>query len=559
MAGGRARTPIVGLAPRGGILVLLLLATPALAAGPCDRYVLNELSLGMTPDMVKHRMGADGVRNLIRNADNAESSGVSYPGPPTDVYVQYDRRMDRGRARTVLVRTSMSPAPGTAQALVHRFGPPHAGAENLARGLEDGAAIWVDEACGVVLSAYRPKSDWWTGGGGALLQLETLDLARRGGSPASPQIAAILAGKKAPAPVAAASQPPAEAPKAEPPSAPPEVVVVPMEEAPVAAKRSVDGTTTDGVEPVEAPPVIANGSPQGADANGGRPPVPSAGDETVPAVDGATAAQAEPPVAVDPVPQPPPPPSIEPATAAPVPQESSPPLQETTPPAPSVPPQNPETAPPGSSAPPSPVEEPRSQRAAEVIPPPLSAQTQGTTGETKTASPQRAAEVTPPPLSKQTPGTTGQTNTASKPATIATWRTGAPKPTPPNAEKPAPQTIASWHGPSQAQPAAMPPPPSAPPPKETPRGDRPAERIASKDPVSPPTAKWLGLKGHVTLDIVVRSDGSVGSRPRVVSATPAGRGFEEAAVDAVREWRFNPATRRGVPVESKLTVVVDFP
>jgi TonB family protein len=76
--------------------------------------------------------------------------------------------------------------------------------------------------------------------------------------------------------------------------------------------------------------------------------------------------------------------------------------------------------------------------------------------------------------------------------------------------------------------------------------------------VTPPTAKWLGVKGEVTLRVIVKADGSVAASPRVLVARPAGRGFEEAAVEAVRQWRYTPATRRGQPVESELTIRVDF-
>jgi protein TonB len=88
--------------------------------------------------------------------------------------------------------------------------------------------------------------------------------------------------------------------------------------------------------------------------------------------------------------------------------------------------------------------------------------------------------------------------------------------------------------------------------------EAPAERITFVPPVYPRTSKWYGLTGHVTLAVVVRPDGTVANRPRVVAALPSGRGFEEAAVDAVKKWRFSPATREGKAVESNLTIGVNF-
>jgi protein TonB len=289
----------------------------------------------MSHDMVRLKMGGEGVRTLIRFPASGETSGVDYPSSSFDVYVQYDHRIDRRPpARAVLVRASMVLSTASVQALVDRFGPPHAGADDLEDGLQQGAAVWVDEPCGVVLTAYRPPACWWTAEGGAILQVETLELARKGGSPASSSLNEILARKNA--------------------------------------------------NPIDSAP-----------------------------------------------------PSSVPVAA--------------------IPP----TTDPAASAPP--------------------------------ADPVRPATQ---PL----------------------------------------RTMGSTRAPS----------------------DKPAERIASVPAVYPAKAKWLGMKGHVTLAIVVRADGTVADRMRVVAVHPTGRGFEEAAVHAVRMWRYNPAVRRGKPVESNLTIGVDF-
>jgi TonB family protein len=41
---------------------------------------------------------------------------------------------------------------------------------------------------------------------------------------------------------------------------------------------------------------------------------------------------------------------------------------------------------------------------------------------------------------------------------------------------------------------------------------------------------------------------------------PAGGdcGFEEAAIDAVKKWRYKPGTKNGEAVDVKITVVVEF-
>jgi TonB family protein len=68
-------------------------------------------------------------------------------------------------------------------------------------------------------------------------------------------------------------------------------------------------------------------------------------------------------------------------------------------------------------------------------------------------------------------------------------------------------------------------------------------------------ARRRGLSGDVVLEIVVKSDGSVGA-VRVVQGL--GAGLDQRAVDAVRQWRFSPARRLGTPVDVLVEVAVEF-
>jgi TonB family protein len=63
------------------------------------------------------------------------------------------------------------------------------------------------------------------------------------------------------------------------------------------------------------------------------------------------------------------------------------------------------------------------------------------------------------------------------------------------------------------------------------------------------------IEGDVVLEIVVRSDGTVGS---VKLLRGLGSGLDERAIDAVRQWRFNPAHRYGTPVDVIVEVAVEF-
>ncbi|MEX2661293.1 MAG: energy transducer TonB [Vicinamibacterales bacterium] len=68
-------------------------------------------------------------------------------------------------------------------------------------------------------------------------------------------------------------------------------------------------------------------------------------------------------------------------------------------------------------------------------------------------------------------------------------------------------------------------------------------------------ARRGGIEGDVVLEIVVRSDGSVGD---VKVLQGLGGGLNRTAVDAVRQWRFSPARRHGVPVDVMVEVAVAF-
>jgi TonB family protein len=68
-------------------------------------------------------------------------------------------------------------------------------------------------------------------------------------------------------------------------------------------------------------------------------------------------------------------------------------------------------------------------------------------------------------------------------------------------------------------------------------------------------ARRRSLEGDVVLEIVVRRDGSVGD---VKILQGLGGGLDARAVDAVRQWRFSPAQRQGVPVDVIVEVAVEF-
>jgi len=67
--------------------------------------------------------------------------------------------------------------------------------------------------------------------------------------------------------------------------------------------------------------------------------------------------------------------------------------------------------------------------------------------------------------------------------------------------------------------------------------------------------KKVAFSGSMTLLIVVGEDGSVRSIKVLASLSPD---LDAKAIDAVKQWKFQPATKKGTPVSVELPVTIDF-
>lgn len=76
-------------------------------------------------------------------------------------------------------------------------------------------------------------------------------------------------------------------------------------------------------------------------------------------------------------------------------------------------------------------------------------------------------------------------------------------------------------------------------------------------PVYPEAARVERVSGQVVLIAVLLRNGTIGTVEVIKSSKP-GVGFEEAAIEAVKQWRFKPLTRGGQPLDLFHTVVVNF-
>lgn len=143
----------------------------------------------------------------------------------------------------------------------------------------------------------------------------------------------------------------------------------------------------------------------------------------------------------------------------------------------------------------------------------------------------------PPPPPKAPP----------KPPEPVTKKIPKPDPTP---EKPEPIKEPPPPPPQPApEPAPAPPAPQQQGPVRVAPGQGPG-LIKKVEPRYPPIAQTARLEGSVTVDAIIRKDGTV-SDVKVLKSTNAM--FDQACIDAVRQWRFTPGNQDVI-----LTVTVNF-
>lgn len=77
------------------------------------------------------------------------------------------------------------------------------------------------------------------------------------------------------------------------------------------------------------------------------------------------------------------------------------------------------------------------------------------------------------------------------------------------------------------------------------------------NPVYPPIAQRAGISGEVIARLMVGIDGRV-EEVEIVEVTHKGVGFEKATEDAVRQWRYRPATKNKVKVRTWVRIRINL-
>ncbi len=107
------------------------------------------------------------------------------------------------------------------------------------------------------------------------------------------------------------------------------------------------------------------------------------------------------------------------------------------------------------------------------------------------------------------------------------------------------------------------PPPPPPPPRELPKPQAPlavsdlqqqSKLIRMIQPTYPPLARQARVQGVVVLHIIVDESGNV-READIISGHPL---LEDAAVAAVKQWKYSPTILNGHPVQVTTTVSVVF-
>jgi TonB family protein len=136
--------------------------------------------------------------------------------------------------------------------------------------------------------------------------------------------------------------------------------------------------------------------------------------------------------------------------------------------------------------------------------------------------------------------------------------TETPTPEPTETSTPSPTT-------TPVPPTATPRPPTATPTPSVREGEivvlgpgvtQPVA-IHKEEPSYPPLAREMRVEGSVEAQVLVGIDGTV-EQVRIIDVSRKGVGFEKATEEAIKEWRYKPATKNGVKVRMWVPIRVPF-
>ncbi len=87
--------------------------------------------------------------------------------------------------------------------------------------------------------------------------------------------------------------------------------------------------------------------------------------------------------------------------------------------------------------------------------------------------------------------------------------------------------------------------------------DVPPVQVKRADPIYPSAARSLGKEGSIMINFLISETGDV-IQTAVIGGDKGSLGFDKAAENAVRKWKFSPAVKAGVPVRVWKSVTIGF-
>ena len=88
--------------------------------------------------------------------------------------------------------------------------------------------------------------------------------------------------------------------------------------------------------------------------------------------------------------------------------------------------------------------------------------------------------------------------------------------------------------------------------------DKPPTLIMPVPPKYPAISRNAGIEGTVTLEVEVFADGTIGAIEVKKSLMSGPGGFDEAAINAAKQWEFSPALKDGKPVAVWIMFDINF-
>ena len=84
---------------------------------------------------------------------------------------------------------------------------------------------------------------------------------------------------------------------------------------------------------------------------------------------------------------------------------------------------------------------------------------------------------------------------------------------------------------------------------------QPLKLLRSRPPAYPERAREAGIEGVVLIRAVILTDGTPSS---LVLLNSPDQDLGQAALEAVRQWRYQPVLLNGAPIEAIATITVNF-